>query len=351
MDDLQKVIIEFTKQTLRNGNENLGKILLSEFVEKFSLKADNEMGKLLVDWVSKIQLFPEDANKDSLSLMGLQYLLDKTYDTKKSFATYEIAILEYTLIKTKQIVLEENIDSIMDPYFMKYDSNSFERIKERLKPLLPFIDLRIVDAEDIVRKVEPLKLLPTEMLVYAYRQKVEKGLVEIQPMRGHMIFKWKSLDKEFNESWQSETKLRITNDGFTVEADSDLKRYRSVMGNLIIKGGGTHKWDILIEKLSETIYVGICCIGDQFDKPGDKGFYGWALGSDGYVYFKKDWKQNNAKFKEGDVVTVIVNMYTKHCYFGVNDVINYEVFGNSFPDEICPFVSLNKGSKVHVKSY
>jgi hypothetical protein len=313
LNDLQKDIIEFTKQTLRNGNENLGKSLLSEFIEKFSLEADNEMGKLLVDWVSKIQLFPEDANKDSLSLMGLQYLLDKTYDTKKSFATYELAILEYTLIKTKQIVLEENVDSIMDPYFMEYDSNSFERIKERLKPLLPLIDLRIIDS---IQKVESLKLFPTEMITYAYRQKVEKGLVEIQPMRGHMIFKWKSLDKEFNESWQSETKLRITNNGFTVEADSDLKRYRSVMGNLIIKGKGIHKWDILIEKLSETIYVGICYIEDQFDKPGDKGFYGWALGSDGYVYFKKDGKQNNAKFKEGDVVTVIVSMDIKLCYFG-----------------------------------
>ena len=58
LDDLQKRIIEFTDKSLRDGDEELGKELLSNFIEKFSLKADNEMGDLLADWVAKIQLFP-----------------------------------------------------------------------------------------------------------------------------------------------------------------------------------------------------------------------------------------------------------------------------------------------------
>jgi hypothetical protein len=57
--------------------------------------------------------------------------------------------------------------------------------------------------------------------------------------------------------------------------------------------------DILIENLSETLYVGMCGIEDQLDKPDDGGFHGWTLGSDGYVYFEKDWKQNNTKFEVG----------------------------------------------------
>jgi hypothetical protein len=126
--DLQKDVIEFTKNTLQDEDEDLGKKLLSECIENFSLKVDNQMSKLLVDWVAKIQLFSEDADKDSLSLMELQHLLDKTYETQKSFATYELALLEYTLVKTKQIMLEENVELVMDSYFMKYNSSTFEQL-------------------------------------------------------------------------------------------------------------------------------------------------------------------------------------------------------------------------------
>jgi len=136
-----------------------------------------------------------------------------------------------------------------------------------------------------------------------------------------------------------------------VEADSDLRNYKSIMGNLIIKNNGIHKWDIEIEKLNGTIYVGICGIKDQFDKPTDKSFGGWALGSDGYLYFQNNWKRHNTTFKEGDVITVTINMEIKHCYFGVNNVDYFEVYGYSFADEIYPFVSLNNGGKLHVKSY
>ena len=37
---------------------------------------------------------------------------------------------------------------------------------------------------------------------------------------GHLIFKWKSLDKE---SCQIKNKLHITDNGFTVEADSEVE--------------------------------------------------------------------------------------------------------------------------------
>ncbi|RIA98905.1 hypothetical protein C1645_748416 [Glomus cerebriforme] len=253
LDDLQDDIIEFTKKELRDGDEELGKKLLSEFIEKFSLQANNKMGTILVDWVAKMQLFPDNADNDSLSLMGLQYLLNKTYGVNgvnKPFATYEITLFEYTLIKTKQIILEEEIGSKKDPYYMNYDSDVIERIKERLNPLLEYIDLCIIDPDDVVGKLEPLKIFPQEMITKAYRHQIKIKHETLQPMRGHLIFKWKNFDKE------SESKLCVINNGFTVEANSELKPYKS----------------------------------------GDKGFHGWALGSDGYVYNKKGWQKNNASY-------------------------------------------------------
>ncbi|RIA98906.1 hypothetical protein C1645_731263 [Glomus cerebriforme] len=347
LEDLQNDIIEFVKNTLRNGDEELGKNLLSAYIEKFTLKADNIMGTILVDWVAKIQLFPEEADRDLLSLEGLQYLLMKTYNTVKSFATYELELFEYTFIKTKQIVLEEKIGSKKDPYNMNYDSNTLERIKDRFKPLIPYIDLRIIDPDDVIGKLEPLKIFPEEMITEAYRYRIKIKHEELQPIRGRLIFKWKNFDKEF---WQAENKLYITNNGFTVGADSNLKKYQPVMGNLFIKGNGIHRWDIFIENLNDTVYIGICGIEDKFEKPGE-GFQGCALGSDGYVYNKRNYKWNNSVFKTGDVVNIVINMNAKHCYFGVNNNINYENFGYSFPDEIYPFVSLKKGSKVLVRSY
>jgi len=49
------------------------------------------------------------------------------------------------------------------------------------------------------------------------------------------------------------------------------------------------------------------------------------------------------------VVNIIVDMTARHCYFSVNGKTSYEVIGNAFPDKLYPFVSLNKGGKVHIK--
>ncbi|CAG8670613.1 7129_t:CDS:1 [Funneliformis caledonium] len=349
LDDLKDEIIEFTKKLLEDGDEDLGKILLSDCIGKFSLKTDNFMTQLLVDWVSKIQLFPNDAEKDSLSLLGLEYLLAKTFDTEKSFATYELEIFEYCSNKSKQILSEgKKLDLKMGPYDFNYESSKIQKIMTGFAPLLNFIDLNRINHEDIVKKIEPLNIFPPEIITNAYRYKLERIHEVSRPIRGYLIFKWKNFD---NEIWQFENKLNITKNGFTLEADPNLKSYKSIMGNIIIKGKGYHKWDILIENLTDLIYIGICETNSQFNKPYTKGFRGWALGSDGYVYNEKTCKWNNAKFKENDLVSVIVNMNTKHCYFAVNGTIHYDVIGDSFPDQVYPFVSLKKGSKLRVQSY
>ncbi|GBB83794.1 hypothetical protein RclHR1_10460008 [Rhizophagus clarus] len=357
LDDLQNDVIEYTMKILREGDgkkfyeteelNELAKKLLSEFIEKFSLEVDNEMSKLLVDWVAKIQLFPEKADNDSLSLMGLQYLLDKTRNTENQFATYELTLVEYTLNKTKNIILEENVGT-KDPYDMNYDSKVLERIKDRIAPLLNYINLKIIDPDDVMGKIESLKLFPAEMITDAFRYRLGKKHESFQPMRGRLTFRWNT--KKNKDGKDGNDKIRITNNGFTVEIDSNQKEYKSIMGDLIIKGNGHHKWDILIENLNDTIYFGICGINEEFRKPGDKGYEGgWALGSDGYVYNKKNWKWNNSKFTVGDVVHITVDMTAKHCLFGVNNVTFYEAIGHAFPDKLYPFVSLNKGGKVHIK--
>uniref|UniRef100_U9UTE2 Uncharacterized protein n=1 Tax=Rhizophagus irregularis (strain DAOM 181602 / DAOM 197198 / MUCL 43194) TaxID=747089 RepID=U9UTE2_RHIID len=112
LDILQKHIIEYTKQILEYENDDTGKKLLSNFVNKYWFNNDNEISQVLIDWLAKISLVPDEAEKDSLSLMGLRYFLCKTYDTRKPFATFELDIFEYIIIKIVKIILTK-VDKII----------------------------------------------------------------------------------------------------------------------------------------------------------------------------------------------------------------------------------------------
>ena len=85
--------MERTSKFLEDGNEDVGKKLLSECVDKFSsanVEDDNNfitMSQILVRWVAKDKLKKDEV--DSLSSEGLRYLLEKTYDTPIYFATPE----------------------------------------------------------------------------------------------------------------------------------------------------------------------------------------------------------------------------------------------------------------------
>jgi len=69
---LQQHIIGLTKKFLKREQQNIGKKLLSQCVDKFSLTLlnDNEMSQILIDWMSKERL---ESYEDSLSSERLKY--------------------------------------------------------------------------------------------------------------------------------------------------------------------------------------------------------------------------------------------------------------------------------------
>jgi hypothetical protein len=89
---------------LKDGNINVAKKLLTECIEKFTLKVDNEMSRILVDWVAKNKL---EKDKNKLDPLGLGYHLEKTFGTQTPFATPE---MEYALIKaTRKVTQNETL--------------------------------------------------------------------------------------------------------------------------------------------------------------------------------------------------------------------------------------------------
>src|SRR5438045_8360953 len=99
-------IMNSTLKFLEDGDEDGGKKLLSEFVDKFSSVNDEDdndfisMSQILVKWVARNKLKKDEV--DSLSSEGLRYLLEKTYDTPIYFATPEFNVWEYALMKAKR---------------------------------------------------------------------------------------------------------------------------------------------------------------------------------------------------------------------------------------------------------
>ncbi|GBB88635.1 hypothetical protein RclHR1_01520020 [Rhizophagus clarus] len=316
--EFQSYIIDQVKEFLKSENEDTGKKLLSKCVDVFSLEeVDNEMSRILVDWIAMNKLKINEI--DSLSLEGLKYFLMKTFNTEKPFATPEIELWDYILTKTKR---EEMYDQ--------------QGVQKYLIPLARYINLNRMDAEEIKQHIEPFNIYSDEELKEVYfSMAVGKGLGFI---RGVPIFKWKN--RGFG--------LNVSNGGFTVEASKFIQPI-SILGDLVFKGRGVYEWSIIIEKLDKTVYIGICDNKENLNNI-DKKYHGWVLGSDGYVYHERQSKKYDAKFKEGDEVTIYLDMKMRTCAFSVNKSKKFVVCEwENIPSQVCPIASLGLGSKLRVK--
>jgi hypothetical protein len=159
-------------------------------------------------------------------------------------------------------------------------------------------------------------------------------------IRGVPIFRWKN---------NKLVGLKISADGFTVEANG-LVQPKSILGDLIFEGRGVYEWSILIEKLRKTIYIGICDINMDLNKCDKCYHHGWVLGSDGYVYHKKNYKWYDAKFKEGDRVTIHLDMKNKTCTFSVNSNKKPVVSEwKNIPSQVYPVATLEHTSKLRIE--
>ena len=393
---LQKVIIDHTMKFLKDGDKNIGKELLTQYVNKFNeshLQMDTEMSQVLVDWIAKDKLLVEESKKennslslgelirflnssnttrkysanktigikkendslslkelerflkktkkenDSLSLEGLKYFLKKTINTKKPFATPEINLWKYSLIKAKDEFLNNQSIEKVSGENSTVTRREFEEIKKRLTPFIDCIELNRMDAKEIKDFVEPLNIYSVEGVKDVYYLKTQdKGLEFI---RGAPIFRWKVNDY----------RLSVSDDGFTIRTTSMFTAHKSILGNLIFKGDGTYEWDISILKLCGNIYIGVCDIFEDLSNT-DQKYHGWVLGSDGYVYHKNNWKWYDAKFKEGDKVTVHLNMKMRTCAFSVNNNKKSIVSDWEVPSEVYPIVSLLKhNSKLRIEPH
>ncbi|CAG8443972.1 4844_t:CDS:2 [Rhizophagus irregularis] len=325
LEILQEKIVNFVKKSLKEHHQQcdlkekgriLAPVLLSKAVEKMSPLADNEMIKLIIEWISKTPL--ETIGFDNLSFQALQCLLSQTYSTQNPFVTSEYMVFQFRL-----------------------------EIKEMLSIILPFIDLRRIDINILVDKIEPLQLLPTPLLLDAYRfqAREKKSLPHI---RGIPLFDW-------NLQWDKIAKgsnLILKEYNTVVESNPGglNTTHQNIRANNIINGEGIYEWEVIIEETCIYAWVGVCTErGLDYNIFAGQQSCAWVLGSSGKCYHNNIGSHYVSEFSSGTKIIVHLNMTERSIAFSVNGVMHPPVSTwDNLPSKLYPIVSLNSPGRIRL---
>ena len=162
------------------------------------LTEDNNLLNLLVESVAIIPLNIIEFNR--LSIAALQYLLSYTYEKGKLFATPEYEVFRYSAIlaakevsddayKTlvEQLPTSDQIENSIHGIESKFITDHQKVVKE-LEPLIEFIDFKRIKPQILVDFVEPLKIIPTEIISSVYQHKALLNHSNLNDIRGMPVF-------------------------------------------------------------------------------------------------------------------------------------------------------------------
>ncbi|RGB37190.1 hypothetical protein C1646_757242 [Rhizophagus diaphanus] len=354
--ELQDFILTTLKNTLRkNYTDNYSPELFSKVVEIVPLTEDNILLNLLVESVAIIPLNTIEFGR--LSIAGLKYLLFRTHEKEISFATPEYEVFRYCAILTaKQVsndaykTLIEHLptldlieNSIKSEY--KYIINHQIVVKE-LEPLVKFIDFRRIKGHILVDIIEPLEIIPPEIILNVYRHKTRSNIYDYNIIRGI----------PFDIMWDESacgSKLIIEENRKIIHASNDCDLHQSIRGKMKLENNGIFEWDVIVEKDCDYAWVGICSSENfNYETFAGKQPTGWVLGSSGYCYNSHNRSNYCPSFGDGTKITVHLDMDKRTCAFTVNGIKYPEVSEwNNLPSKLYPVASLYYPGRLRIQSH
>ncbi|CAG8578578.1 uncharacterized protein OCT59_001003 [Rhizophagus irregularis] len=359
LSDLQDLIMKTVENAFKkNFTENYSPELLSKIVEIMPLSEDNILLNLLVETVATIPLNTIEFNR--LSISALQYLLSCTHEKEKAFVTPEYEVLRYSAILAAKQISEDAHNAIMKRLpTLEQIKNSFQvennfitdnrKIAEELKPLIKFIDFRRIKGIILVNFIEPLDIIPAEVILNVYRFKTLSDNSDLSSVRGRSIYK-------FNYVWDESacgSKLIVENNGKIVHAPYGCG-YQNVRAKAVLENEGIYEWDVIIEKDCGYAWVGVCA-SDNFSYETFAGGQptGWILGSSGYCSNSgKDLYYCPMFYRDNSKITVHLDMNKRTCAFTVNGIKYREVSEwNNLPSKLYPVVSLMYSGRFRIQSH
>ncbi|GBC06505.1 hypothetical protein RclHR1_06890009 [Rhizophagus clarus] len=351
---LQENIVRIVKNTLET--ENYSPELLSKIAEMTPFVEDNILQNLLIE---KVAIIPLNTIKfGRLSITGLQYLLSRTYEKAKYFATPEYEVFRYSaILAAKQVsndafktlmkrlpTLEQLENSIQAENLFIVDN---QKVTKELEPLIKFIDFNQIDGRILTDIIEPLEIIPTKIILDAYRQRVRSHCTGLIGVRGIRI-------NESNFAWDESacgSKLIIEENGKVVSA-VNCNSHQSVKAKMEIDSKGIFEWDVIIEKGCVCAWVGVCaseCPSPDRFSVGNSAI--WVLGSNGVCWNCEISLNYCSSFGDGARITVHLDMNKRTCCFTVNGKKYPEVSTwNNLPLKLYPIVGLKFPGRFRIQS-
>ncbi|CAB5189637.1 unnamed protein product [Rhizophagus irregularis] len=348
LSDLQDLIMKTVKKILKKKYaENSSPELLSKVVEIMPLSEDNILLKLLVETVATIPLNSIEFNR--LSITALQYLLSCTYEKEMDFATPEYEVFRYSAILAANQVSDDAYNSIVERLpTLEQIKNSFQvkdksiadhqKVAEELIPLIKFIEFRRIKGQMLVNIIEPLEIIPAEVVVSAYRYKALSDKSDLSDVRGKPI-------REFNYVWDETacgSNLIIEDNGQIVQAENYRNSHQNVRAKFALEDEDIFEWDVIIEKTCDYAWVGVCASEDfNYEIWAGEQPTGWVLGSGGDCSNAGIEINYCPPFGDGSKVTVHLDMNKRTCAFTVDGTKYPKVLEwNNLPSKLYPVVSL-----------
>ncbi|RIA87103.1 concanavalin A-like lectin/glucanase domain-containing protein [Glomus cerebriforme] len=359
LPDLQELIITTLKNILeKNFTENYSPELLSKIVTMMPLSDDNILLNLLVETVATIPLNTIEFNR--LSIKAFQYLLSCTHEKEKPFATPEYEVFRYSAILAAKQVSNEAYKTYMEglPTLEQIDYNvkvedkivtDHQKVAKELEPLIKFIDFRRIKGQILVNIIEPLEIIPSQIILSVYRYKTLSDNSNLSNIRGIPVTTYN--DHTWDES-ECGSKLIIEDNGKVVRASDNCSVLQSVRSRIALEDKGIFEWDVIIEKDCFYAWIGVCS-SENFNYETFVGYQsaGWVLGSGGRIYNFSHYRNNYCpQFGDGAKITVHLDMDKRTCAFTVNGIKYPEIpEWNNLPSKLYPVVSLKYPGRFRIQ--
>jgi hypothetical protein len=353
---------DFITNIIRNTNlaKNYLPELLSKASENFPLTEDNILLNLLVETVAIIPL--NNIEFGRLSITGLKFLLSITYEKEIPFATREYEVFRYSAILAAKQVSNDAYESLTKqlPNLEQIENttkieNKFivdrQKVAKEMEPLVKYIDFRRIKGQVLVNFIEPLEIIPAEIILNVYRNIALLNSLDFSDIRGKPY-----IINETEYVWDESacgSKLIIEDNGKIVRPTNCLSSCQSVRAKTLFENDGIFEWNVIIEKICYYAWVGVCAT-ENFNYEafaGDQST-GWVLGSDGSC----DSRGNSIKycppFGDGTRITIHLDMYKRTCSYTINGTKYPEVSGwNNLPSKLYPVVSLCQNGRFRIQPH
>ncbi|RIA88528.1 hypothetical protein C1645_826212 [Glomus cerebriforme] len=361
LPDLQEIIIKTLKNTLNNNHIENSPELLSKAAEIMSLTEDNTLLNLLTESVATIPLNIIEFGR--LSIAGLQLLLSYTHEKEKPFATPEYEVFRYSAILVAKQVSNDACKILMEKLpileqikqIVQVENKSIpdhQKVAKELEPLAKYIDFRRIEGRLLVDIIEPLEIIPAEIILNVYRYSIKSKNLDLNNIRGIPI-KFYETDYVWDHS-ACGPKLIIENNGKVVSAKNDCNKCQNVRAKMILENEDIFEWDVIIEKNYNSAWVGVCA-SENFNYESWAGNQptGWVLGSYGNCYNSGNGQSYCPSFnKDGAKITVHLDMNKKTCAFTINGTKYAEVSSwNNLPSKLYPIVSFRHPGRFRIQPH